>query len=78
MIKALGLEKCRDTIIGDHLRRGVSGVCASRLGGHGPHTTHLPAKGALTHAGMCGCFRTLASVRTALLMESSVASFLPA
>ncbi|KAL4427647.1 hypothetical protein ABPG75_001736 [Micractinium tetrahymenae] len=25
VIKALGLEKCRDTIIGDHLRRGVSG-----------------------------------------------------
>ncbi|KAL4444675.1 hypothetical protein ABPG77_002492 [Micractinium sp. CCAP 211/92] len=25
VIKALGLERCRDTIIGDHLRRGVSG-----------------------------------------------------
>ncbi|KAL4855816.1 ABC transporter G family member 22 [Chlorella vulgaris] len=25
VIKALGLERCRDTIIGDHMRRGVSG-----------------------------------------------------
>lgn len=28
VIKALGLDKCRDTIIGDHLRRGVSGAYA--------------------------------------------------
>jgi hypothetical protein len=28
VIKALGLERCRDTIIGDHMRRGVSGVPA--------------------------------------------------
>lgn len=33
VIKALGLERCRDTIIGDHLRRGVSGAGAPARGG---------------------------------------------
>jgi hypothetical protein len=25
VLKGLGLDKCRDTIVGNHMRRGVSG-----------------------------------------------------
>lgn len=40
VIKALGLTRCRDTIIGDQLRRGVSGGCGCRS----VHTSMGPAQ----------------------------------
>ncbi len=45
VIKALGLTRCRDTIIGDHLRRGVSG--AQRL-----LLAHNRAAGSCRQAGV--------------------------
>ena len=46
VIKALGLTRCRDTIIGDHLRRGVSGGCGCRsvhASSGAAHVAELPA-----------------------------------
>lgn len=31
VIEALGLGRCRDTIIGDHMRRGVSGAAQAEV-----------------------------------------------
>jgi hypothetical protein len=38
VLEGLGLSKCRDTLIGDHMTRGVSGGNANGNAGSGIHT----------------------------------------
>ncbi len=64
VIKALGLDRCRDTIIGDHLRRGVSGAGAPARGGHaGPLRARCVGKACACSSLAAACGWHCAHVR---------------